>query len=461
MKGWRRFRPRDKIVFMIGSRLFVFSFLLACPVLSWGWPAFSTVDISADRDGALYDCGETATVSVVVHRQDGSLLTDGQAIVELSLDGGAKTLSTVTNDLAQANPFVVKGSLSEPGFLMARVFEPGMKGRKAIANLAFSPSGIRQACPEPDDFDAFWAQFAAQRKIKDPVSLKKIDNPAWPRGYAYYQLVARTATADGKIYGFLTVPDGKGPFPVLAIIQAYGPGYDLPDPNSQRPDLITLSLNVHPWDPLAPGYPDFYKNLMKTSFGGTYTTRGMESRESFWMLNAILGFKTAIDSVRLRPDCDGRLFYSGSSQGGGMGLIMAGLTPEMTAISVVVPALNDFGGTELGRRAGWPYPMRYADQKDPADHAAALRRFAYFDAANFARRIKAPVRVGMGFIDECCPASSVYAAYNNIPKSVPKSIYHGVRMGHAVDWEILNGSWQWIQNFLPEDHRVSREYFKW
>lgn len=447
---------------MIVSRLFVFSFLLAYPVLSWGWPVFSTVDISADRDGALYDCGETATVSVVVHRQDGSLLTDGQAIVELSLDGGVKTLSTVTNDLAQANPFVVKGTLSEPGFLMARVYEPGVKGRKAVANLAFSPSGIRQACPEPDDFDAFWAaQFAEQRKIKDPVSLKKIDNPAWPRGYAYYQLVARTATVDGKIYGFLTVPDGKGPFPVLAIIQAYGPGYDLPDPNYQRPDLITLSLNVHPWDPLEPGYPAFYKKLMAESFGGTYTTRGMESREGFWMLNAILGCKTAIDYARMRPDCDGRLYYTGSSQGGGMGLIMAGLTPEMTAAAVMVPALNDFGGMELGRRSGWPYPMRYADQKNPGEHAAALRRFAYFDAANFARRVRCPISFAIGFVDECCPASSVYAAYNNIPKSVPKTIFHGVRMSHAVDWDRLDGSWQWLQNFLPEEHRTHRAYFKW
>lgn len=436
--------------------------VLACPVPLWGWPAFSTVEVSANRDGALYSCGETASVSVAVHRQDGSLLKGGEAIVELSLDGGAKRLAVVTNDLSRANPFVVTGTLREPGFLMARVFEPGVKARKALANLAFSPEGIRMAVEEPADFDAYWAaRLAEQRQIRDPVTLKRIDSPDWPRGYAYYQLVAKTTTADGKIYGFLTVPEGKGPFPALAIVQAHGPGYDLPDPNFSRPDLITLSLNVHPWDPLAPGYMDFYRNLMKTSFGGCYTTRGMESRETFWMLNAILGCKTAIDSVRARPDCDGRLFCFGSSHGGGMGLILAGLTPEMTAIAVVVPALSDFGGTELGRRAGWPYPMRHADAKDPAGHAAALKRFAYFDAANFAKRIRCPISFAIGFVDECCPASSVYAAYNNIPKNVPKTIAHGVKMSHAVDWDRLDGSWQWLQNFLPEEHRTRRGYFKW
>lgn len=425
------------------------------------WPFFCKAELKPDRDGAVYGCGDVAKVSVRVTTREGELAREGKAIVKFTLDGGEKLLSVVTNDLAKANPFVVTGTLDKPGFLMVRVYEPNVPSRKALVNLAFSPEGIRQAVPEPEDFDAFWsARLAEQRKIKDPVTLKRLDGKGMPTGYSYYQLVAKTATADGKVYGFLTVPEGRGPFPLLAIVQAYGPGYDSPDPNFQRPDLITLSLNVHPWDPLDPGYNDFYKNLGKTQPGMVYTARGQESREKFWMLNAILGCKTAIDYARSRPDCDGRLFCTGASQGGGMGLIMAGLTPETTALAVMVPALCDFGGTEVGRRAGWPYPVRYADEAS-LPHAESVRRFGYFDAANFARRVKAPTVVMIGFIDECCPASSVYAAFNNVPKSVPKSIYNCIFMGHAVDWEALDGAWQWVQGFLPEEHRVHRAYFKW
>ena len=144
-----------------------------------------------------------------------------------------------------------------------------------------------------------------------------------------------------------------------------------------------------------------------------------------------------------------------------MGLIMAGLTPEMTAISIMVPALCDFGGGELGRREGWPFPVRAATKIDPSSRKAALERFAYFDAANFAKRIRAPIAFTIGFCDECCPASSVYSAYNNIPLGVPKTIFHAVEMNHGVIWPHLNGSWQWLQGFMPEEHRTYRDYFQW
>lgn len=426
------------------------------------WPAFCTVDIKPDHQGNVYSCGETAKLDIRVNRQNGTLLKKGECIVVFTLDGGSKIIKTVTNDLAKTNPFTVECSLDRPGFLMARAYRPGEKSRISFVNLAFSPEKIKTASPEPEDFDRYWAQkLEAQRKIKNAVKLENVDNPSWERGYKYYKLSVKTATKDGVIWGFLAIPDRKGPFSVMSVIQAAGSGYDLPDPNFQRPDMMTLTLNVHPWDPLMKGYAAFFKKQVEACPGKTYCTRGAGDRETFWMLNAIIGCKAAIDYVRTRPDSDGRLYYTGSSQGGGMGLIMAGLTPEMTAAAVMVPALCDFGGAELGRREGWPYPVKAAVKADPSSRKAALERFAYFDAAHFAKRIRSPISFVIGFCDECCPASSVYAAYNNIPRGVPKTIFHAPRMNHGVLWPHLNGSWQWLQGFMNEEYRTQRAYFQW
>lgn len=426
------------------------------------WPAFCKVDITPDHQGNVYSCGETAKLKIRVNKQNGTLLKKGDAIVVFTLDGGSKIFKAVTNDLAKANPFVAECSLDRPGFLMARVYRPDWKSRLAFANLAFSPEKITQAIPEPEDFDRYWAgKLEEQRRIKDAVTLEKIDDPSLERGYKYFKLSVKTATKDGMCRGFLAVPEGKGPFSVMSIIQAAGPGYNLPDPNFQRPDMMTLSLNVHPWDPCMKDYGAFFKKQVEACPDKKYTMRGFDDRETFWMLNAILGCKAAIDYVRTRPDSNGKLYYTGSSQGGGMGIIMAGLTPEMTAAAVMVPALCDFGGAEIGRREGWPYPVRITSKLNPAGRKAALGRFAYFDAVNFAKRVRSPISFTIGFCDECCPASSVYAAYNNIPCGVPKTIFHGVWMNHGVIWPFLNGSWQWLQGFMPEKHRTYRQYFQW
>ena len=62
--------------------------------------------------------------------------------------------------------------------------------------------------------------------------------------------------------------------------------------------------------------------------------------------------------------------------------------------------------------------------------AAAERNAPYFDGANFAARIRCPVRVAVGFSDMTCPPCCVYAAYNAIPVK-DKKIVHGIGMTHS------------------------------
>ena len=75
-----------------------------------------------------------------------------------------------------------------------------------------------------------------------------------------------------------------------------------------------------------------------------------------------------------------------------------------------VPAGCDSTARQAGRVAGWPYweSKGYGGR----DVKKVMETSRYYDAVNFARRVKCPALVSMGLIDESCPPAGVLAAYN-------------------------------------------------
>ena len=129
----------------------------------------------------------------------------------------------------------------------------------------------------------------------------------------------------------------------------------------------------------------------------------------------------ALDYVKSLPEWDGRtLIVMGQSQGGGQSLAAAGLDPQVTLCCANVPALCDLGGRSLGRRPGWPIAsLPHKIQTD----AEVRGRTAYVDGVFFARRIKCPVYLSTGLVDNTCISSAVFSAFNSIPAGVEKHMY--------------------------------------
>jgi cephalosporin-C deacetylase-like acetyl esterase len=157
-----------------------------------------------------------------------------------------------------------------------------------------------------------------------------------------------------------------------------------------------------------------------------YSIAGAPDRNRYYFRRAILGLDRAINYLVSREDFDGKhLIVTGGSQGGGLSLILAGLNEHVTAAAAGVPALCDQRAELIGRSATWPRLLAYAGHRSP-DWVSMSE---YFDGVNFARRIKCPTVVQVGFIDNTCPATSVYAAYNVI--TAPKYIFNGPLSGHG------------------------------
>ncbi|MBO7721065.1 MAG: acetylxylan esterase [Kiritimatiellae bacterium] len=413
-----------------------------------------------ERSWQIYPSESNANIRITVTTK-GAIATNGTVTVKVSNDGGKEVLDFAKYDLSKGNPVTYTLKVEKPCFALVDVALQESRCRNRL-KLGFDIEKIKPAVPEPEDFDAWWAeQFAEQAKIADPVTLKPISNKAWSDKYDYFCVRAKTITADGCSYGILSVPKKKtGKFGCIAITQCVGPGYSEPDPNYAREDMMTLALNVHPWDPTAPDYQEVYKRENEKCPKKAYMFRGMESRENYHYRNAILGCKTLIDYIRARPDFSGELFYIGGSQGGGFGLILGGIFKDaFRAISVQMPAMCDFGGYTIGRRSGWPYPGDVNDKLHPDDRAAALVRFGYFDGVNWAKRIKSPILFTIGMMDDCCPVSGTIAAYNSVPRSTPKFIQLGKDWTHSTGWLPAHMSYGFLQNFMAPEHLTPYRYW--
>ena len=134
------------------------------------------------------------------------------------------------------------------------------------------------------------------------------------------------------------------------------------------------------------------------------------------------------DYLTQRPDWDGKtLIVSGTSQGGYQTLVTAGLHPKVTAAMALVPAGCDHTGLLAERAPGWPNWNLNTGRTDARE---ALEASRYYDAVNFAARIRCPLLVGVGLIDETCPPAGVIAAFNQThgPRELvvlPRSNHHG------------------------------------
>ena len=425
---------------------FIAAVAVAGAVFTAGAYDYTIVNNHADL---LYSCGEKATFTVAV--KDGENVPSS-GVVTAKLDNtGPNVFAEETWDLSKTNVFTIAGTMKEPGFLRLKLFVGEKEDR--VWSVGYEPERIRKGSPSPRDFDSFWAEARAKAaKIPLDPQVEEVPERTTDK-WTFYKI---SFVAPGRrVYGFMSVPKdkSKAPFPVDFGVNAAGFGFWT---NSlwSRDDSICVQFSVYPfemsydWEKL--GFKEKYYDKMNKErcdrFGGwSYENSGISSsREDYFFYPVILGIDRAVDWVAARPDVDRKRFrYQGTSQGGGMGIALCGLNRNFTKAAFFVPAITDIMGYEAGRQSGWPFIVE-ANSFDPEKKAAAIRNAPYFDAANFASRIKCPVRIAVGFSDTTCPPSAVYATYNEI-KVKDKAILNGIGMTHGCFGEFYTKLGDWTR----------------
>ena len=390
-----------------------------------------------------YGCGETAVFAVTLGNEKG-VPTNGLVTAVLS-NYGTKVVSSNVFDLARGPSFSVSGTLDEPGFLLltlsGKAVDRNWGGGTFVTSVAYEPEKVRTGAPKPADFDAYWDGELARLEREVPLDVRLEPCEKYSNEKRVLSRVSFATFRGRRVWGFLSEPRdrSRGPFPTRVNVPGAGPGQCAFNAEGDAGEIV-LHLNVHYYEPAferggngeAQGEEERQLAAALGLEPRTYPLIGVErSREDCFYHDAVVGLVRAVNWLHAREGVDrSRFTYEGTSQGGGFGLILAGLSGRFTRLVAYVPALCDPCGYKAGRRAGWP---RFGDFEGyaPGDFAKAEALAPYFDAAHFATRVTCPVRVVAGLSDSVCPPASCTTAYNACP-SKDKRLVLVPNMTHAV-----------------------------
>jgi cephalosporin-C deacetylase len=165
------------------------------------------------------------------------------------------------------------------------------------------------------------------------------------------------------------------------------------------------------------------------AFAG-HMTKGILDENSYYYRYVYMDCYRAVDYVLARDEVDGdRVGVTGTSQGGGLSIAIAGLHERVALTISNLPFLCNFERSMNVATSG-PYLeiMNYLRAR-PDDAKRVLETLSYFDSVNIAPDVTAPSFVSVGLVDEVCPPSSVYAAFNHLGASDKRlEVYPGI--GH-------------------------------
>ena len=395
--------------------------LTVATLLSWPVSgAEITVDVLQDREGGLYAVGDEAQFSLCLLDPGGNPL-EGTLSYRLTLDGAEQFEAGEVEVGTEAGN--VTGTLDRPGVLRCTAWTV-VDGTRVtgFGAAAFDPEQIEPTATAPDDFDDWWAnQKDLLAQVPVDAQLEPRESPA-DIGGLFKISVANVD--DQRVSGWLAIPRTT---PAPAIITFTAAGVSGTGPATAlswaQEGFVAMHVIHHNFDVEID--PEEATALREGALRG-YSHFGRENRDDYYFRRVFLGCVRALDLLTSRPEWNGEhLVATGSSQGGGISLCVAGLDGRITAVAVNVPGLCDHTGLQHGRPSGWP---RLIPPDDP--HGPVARVAPYFDAVNFARRFDGAVWMAVGLVDRTCPAMTVYSAYNVL--SGPKTMLVFPRMGHAI-----------------------------
>jgi cephalosporin-C deacetylase len=276
---------------------------------------------------------------------------------------------------------------------------------------------------EPADFDAFWQQTLAEARgfPLDPIFA--------PIDYGLRNLESYDVTFNGfagqPIKAWLNLPRQRsGPLPCIVEFLGYGGGRSFP---TDWLTWVSAGYAHLVMDTRGQGSAwskgdtaDLEPQGSNPQFPG-FMTRGILNPQTYYYRRVFTDAVRAIETARSHPAIDPtRIGTTGGSQGGGITIAAAALDGQVQAAMPDVPFLCGYRrATEITVAHPYEEISRFClVHRDKVDQV--FQTLSYFDGINFATRIESNALFSVGLMDEICPPSTVFAAYNYLrgPKEI-------------------------------------------
>ncbi len=269
----------------------------------------------------------------------------------------------------------------------------------------------RPALTRRPDFEEFWAEALGQARSY-PLA-PTMERTEYPVDLVEAYDISYAGSEGARIRGWYLLPDERIRKDVSVVIYH---GYSMG--RGQIWDHLIWALM---------GYPTLAVDA-RGQFGATpdpalypgghwhgWMTQGILEPRRQYFRHVYTDCVRALDFMASRPEVDmSKVCITGSSQGGGLTLAVAGLDPRPAVAMADVPWLCHMrrgfdAHTDGPYRELVGYLRHY-----PQDFDQVFETLSYVDAMNLAPQITCPTLMSVGLLDYVCPASTVYGTFHHV-----------------------------------------------
>lgn len=285
--------------------------------------------------------------------------------------------------------------------------------------------------PRPGDFDAYWDAGLCEMEQVDPqVELVESDfQTSFARCYDMYFTGVRGA----RIHVKYIQPSDAANVPHPAVLQFHGYSGNAGD-WMDKLSYAAMGFSVFAMDCRGQGGLSGDVGGVRGNTMRGHIIRGLDDKpENLLFRHIFLDTAQLARLAMAMPDVDpGRVGACGGSQGGGLTLACAALTPGIRKAVPVYPFLCDYRRVwDMDLTVGAYEELRtYFKLFDPRHEREeeTFQRLGYIDVQHLVPRMRAETIMVTGLLDSICPPSTQFAAYNKI--SAPKRIVLYPDFGH-------------------------------
>jgi len=278
--------------------------------------------------------------------------------------------------------------------------------------------------PRPADFDDFWDRGLAEMHALDPrVELTPHSLRAANAECLHLRF---TGVGGARVYAKYLRPKGAKNCPAVVMFHGYTwhSGEWAEKLNWVANGFCVAALDCRGQG----GLSEDVGGVRGTTHHG-HIIRGLDDAPEKMIYRSIfLDCAQLARIVMEMPEVDEtRVGALGGSQGGALTLVCAALEPRVKKAAPVFPFLCDYRRVwEMDQAANAYAELKtYFKHFDPRHEREdeVFNRLGYIDVQHLAPRIRAEVLMGIGLMDNVCPPSTQYAAYNKITSPKRAVIY--------------------------------------
>ena len=296
--------------------------------------------------------------------------------------------------------------------------------------------------PKPADFDSYWERGLAEMRSVDPAV--KIAPAEFKSSVADCFDMMFTGVRNARIYAKLLKPKGvaKGSN-CPALLQFHGYSGSSGDWFSLLPyaaeGFVVAALDCRGQGGLSEDTGGVAGNTLEGQI-----VRGLDGNPDDMLMRHIM-LDTA-QLARLVMSMEevnpARIMACGGSQGGGLTLACAALEPSIIRLAPCFPFLCDYQRVWEMDLATTAYDelVFHFRRFDPRHlrEREIFTQLGYVDVQHLAPRIKGETLMACGLMDEVCPPSTQFAAYNKITAKKDLAIYPDFGHEGLAGWNDLS-----------------------